>query len=299
MIIDVIARSPDGHRGNEAIFHIKSLERRVPIKSRLAMSKYMMKKILFLILNLLFFSVISVRAANAQYFKFNLVNQTQPIPVGTNFQVQILINTNNIPSINGDALITYDSLKLKINSALDTPKFFTYFSANPLGGTSNKYLVSSWEESVARAKATATDTVFGTLNLTALAAGTANLSFDCTAGLESDSNINQASDSKDIIDCTKVTALALNIGSGSSTSTTPSPSTGSISPTIDAGVTSTPVPSSTPTETPTLTPTRTPTNTRTPTPDISELPRTGAVETTLTFLGIGTLLIVVGVIALL
>ena len=225
----------------------------------------------------------SIHAAYAQSFKFELANPEQTINSGSTFQVKILINTGGVETINGDALFTFDPAKVSMDSAT-TGNFYSYFAANPLGGSTTKYLVSSWEESVAHAKSTSTDVLFATLSLTAKACGTTQLSFDCTNGTEADSNINRASDSKDIITCP---LAPLNISlCGADTGGTPTP-------TLAAS------PTSTPSATPTTRPTNTPAPTATPGPIVTQMPRAGSVEITIAALGIGTLLTVVGILFIL
>lgn len=228
-------------------------------------------------------------AVHAQYFKFNLLTPQNQVSVGQSVQVQILINTLGQQTINGDALITYDPAGATITSA-DNTNFFTYFSATPLGGAQNKYLVSSWEESVAHQKSSSADTPFATLNFT-LKSSCTTFSLDCTAGTESDSNINRSSDSKDIIVCplTPITVCA----AGASTSAPVTPSA-TAAPTTPVGPTNTPMPTFTPTPTNTPIPTNTPRPTATPHPIITSLPRMGSSDVTIWGLGIGALFVVVG-----
>lgn len=252
------------------------------------------------IITLLLFLASSVFAAeaHAQVFKFQLANPSQSIKVNDTFAVKILINTAGKQVINGDALMTFDPVKVSIDSAA-TGNFFTYFSANPLGGSTTKYLVSSWEESVGNAKSASSDTLFATLSMTAKSQGTTSLTFDCTVGTESDSNINQASDSKDVIVC-PLSPLSLTIGAASGPSTTPTAGPSSTpGPTATPTIKLTPSPSSTPSATPTKGPTNTPAPTNTPRPAISQLPRSGTTEVTMAVLGIGAVLTVVGLLIIL
>lgn len=252
----------------------------------------------FIAIGILFLSTAGASSAYAQYFKFQPANPSQAIKVGDNVDIKVMINTNGQQTINGDALINFDPAKVAIDPALvKTGNFFTYFSANTLGGTNNKLLISSWEESVARPKSSTTDTLFATMTIKAAAAGTATLSFDCTAGNEADSNINRASDSVDIINCSSLQPLTLNIGSAGPTST-PAP-TATPGPTSVPTITLTPAPTSTPSATATPRPTSTPVPTNTPRPTVAELPRAGTVETTIMGLGLGALLTVVGILFIL
>lgn len=254
-------------------------------------SKPMIRKFIlrFPIFFVMFFLLASVTAGAtcAQTFKFELVNPETPINAGTDFQVKILINTAGIDTISGDALVVFDESKVSVNSAV-TGDFFTYFSSNPLGGHSDKYLVSSWEESVAHAKSSSSDTLFATMTLSPKASGTTSLSFECATANEADTNINQASDSGDIVKC-PLDPLSITIGAGSTT----------------------PVPTSavTPTSVPTLIPTPTVVQpTKVPIP-ATVVPTSiqqrygdttpGTTEVTIAALGLGTLLTFIGVLFIL
>ena len=228
-----------------------------------------------------------VQGAYAQYFKFDASSVTQPVPVGSTFNVKILINTAGVGVIAGDALFGFDPSKVSIDSA-ESGNFFTYFSGTPLGGANNKYLVSGWEESVSSAKSSSSDTLFATLSLTAKTSGTAVLSFDCTVGSEADSNINQASDSKDIIKCSEMTPVTIALGTGG-------PTTGPTSP----PVTTEPTPTSEPIATSTPVPTSVSIPTNTPHPVVSAVPRSGVAEVTFVALGVGVLLTIVGALLIL
>jgi hypothetical protein len=249
----------------------------------------MKRNILTILLTLsLFITSAWANEVHAQYFKFNLKTPQAQVAVGQPAELSVLINTTGQQAINGDVLFTFDPAAVTINSAKNAePVFFTYFSASPLGGAANKYLLSSWEESVAHAKSSTTDTVMATINFT-LKSSCATLTFDCTAGTESDSNINRASDSKDIIAC-PLTPLTV-CGAGSST-IAPTATTAPTTPTVTVVATATP----TATRTPTPQATSTPIPTNTPRPTVSELPRTGAAEVTMLGLGIGTLFVIAGV----
>lgn len=138
-----------------------------------------------------------------------LVNPVNILHVGNEFTVKILINTQSQSVINADALIDYDISKLEIKN-VSSGNFFTYFFATQLSNP-NKYLVSGWEESVAYAKSSTAHTLFATVNLTAKGAGTTNLSFDCTQGNDADTNINRSADSLDIINCSSLIPLTIQI----------------------------------------------------------------------------------------
>jgi len=233
-----------------------------------------------LIIIFLFTASVSVNAVYAQSFKFQLATPATPAAsVGSNFDVKVLINTAGKQSLGADAIVVFDSSKLDIKS-VQKGTFYEVFQDHAIGGTTNKYLLSAWQSTELNPVSTATDTLLGTLTFNAKAAGSANLSFDCTSG-STDSNIwdtNQA----DIIKCSDTLPLALNIGAAA----TPT-------------ATLTPGPTATPAATATPRPTSTPVPTNTPRPTIAELPRTGVAEMTIGALGLGALLTIVGILVIL
>jgi hypothetical protein len=256
----------------------------------------MKKNLLSFILCCGFFLLFSKPAGvYAQVFKFELQNPGS-VTLNTSTQVNILINTAGQQAINGDALFTFDPNTASIDSA-KTGNFFSYFSATPLGGSTTKYLISSWEESVAHAKSTTTDAVFAQVFVT-LKQSCATLTFECTNGTESDSNINRASDSKDIIVC-PLTPLTICASASSSPTVSPTggTSTGTPVPTdtpAASAATNTPVPTYTPVPTNTPMATATPVPSNTPRPTISELPRSGTTEITFLGIGVGALFLIAG-----
>ncbi|MBI3954872.1 hypothetical protein HY338_00380 [Candidatus Gottesmanbacteria bacterium] len=225
--------------------------------------------------------------ASAQYFTLQLATTSGTVACGSNFQTKVLINTVGQQTIAADALIKYDSAKVKVNFDKSVKgDFYTYFSANPLGGSSDKALISSWEESVAREKSSTVDTLMATVDMTPLAPGSTTLSFDCVGTTGADSNINLASDFTDIIKCADNKPLTFTI-----TGTNCGPQ-----PTSTPSATLTPGPTSTPSATPTKKPTSTPVPTNTLVPTVSSLPNVGSTKITLTAVGIGLVLTIVGIL---
>ncbi len=247
------------------------------------------------------FLTVMPRSAFAQSMKLELANPSQQISVGDTFQVRLLINTGGVDTINADALLLFESAKVAITDVV-TENFYTYFSHVPLSGNPNQYLISSWEESIAHAKSSTSDTPIGILSVKANAVGSTTFSFVCTPGTEADSNINRASDSQDILSgCSGLTPLTLSIGTGGGGSPTPTTGGGvnpTAVPTVPGGnrPVSTPVPTSTPTPTSTPRPTATPIPTSAAVPTVAELPRAGAVETTMMGMGMAALLLTVGAV---
>lgn len=250
-----------------------------------------MKPLLSIIIVVLFFFLTApVNGVNAQVFKLELANPGQTIKTGDTFDVNIMINTAGEETINGDALINYESSKVTINSATNGG-FFTYFAATPLGGTANKYLITAWEL-VGYSKSTTEEKLFATFTAKALSGPSTTFSFDCTPDTGADSNINRASDSEDIIDCNGLNTLTVSIGGDSIVPTatgTPVPS-----PTGASQPTATPLPTAT-----SVPPTSTPIPTNTPQPQVTELPKAGIFESTIAFLSVGVVLTMFGLLAML
>ena len=260
-----------------------------------------MKKSLSFLFIIVFLFIASHAVAGevqAQIYKLQLANPSQAITAGSSFPINVMINTNSQQTINGDALITFDPAKITIDPSQvkqPTPVFYTYFSANLLGGTQNKLLISSWEESIAHPKSSSVDTLYATINATAVSSGSTSLSFDCTAGNEADSNINRASDSVDIINCNSLSPLSINIGAGPTS--TPGP-TSAPSATPAPTVKASPAPTSPPLPTVTRKPTNPPIPTSTP-KNIGAPPVSGSAEVTVAAMGIGTILTVLGILIIL
>ncbi|OGG05499.1 hypothetical protein A3D05_01570 [Candidatus Gottesmanbacteria bacterium RIFCSPHIGHO2_02_FULL_40_24] len=264
------------------------------------------------------FSAVSAGSVYAQYFNLELENPGQSINVNDIFNVKIMINTQGVEAINGDALLQFDSGKISILSA-QSENFFTFAFSTFISGSNNKYLASSWEESIAHAKSSSSETPFYTLSVKAVGSGQTQLTFICQSGSEADTNINRSADSADVVNC-PLQPLNLNIGSTSGNGPTITPpdtnptDSGYLSPTPDYGQyptpTFTPSPTPEPTETPTPTP-EPPTETPTPT-DLSDLsadeestisaedlPRAGVFGLTLGVLSLGTILTAIGVLFML
>lgn len=276
---------------------------------------FIMRNILKISIFTVIFFIVSgkVNSAYAQYFKMVLENPGQAINVGDEFKINLLINTQGVETINGDALLVFDPNKISITSGV-SDNFFTFSTSTLIAGSNSKYLATSWEESIAHAKTSTTETPFFTLTAQALKAGSTQITFECVPGSEADTNINRASDSEDVVKC-PLSPLSLNIGSEGVLSPTPAGGNG-LAPTTppDGGFptdtpipTETPTPTPTPTITPTPTLTPTPTNTPTPTPTetleqqatISAMPRAGVAGFTIGMFSIGTVLTLLGLLFML
>lgn len=224
----------------------------------------------------------------AQSFSFEQVNPAATTNIGNTFDVRININTGGTGANSGDALIIFDPTRLSVSSATDG-HFFHYFNASPLGGAPTKHLVSGWEDPGHEVRSSSA-TLFSTLTLTVRSCGATTLAFDCTAGTDADTNINRATDSRDIVNCTQSLPITLNLCGGGTVAPTSPPTTPAA--TLAPGV---PTPTYTPTPTRTPTPIRTPTPTVTPRPvlAVSDTPP-GIMNTTVNVLGTGAALTIVG-----
>lgn len=249
---------------------------------------------LFLLIFVLFLFSAPINTVLAQVYKMELADPAQEIKVDDTFNVKVLINTEGIEAVNGDVLLIFDPLKLSVVTAA-SDNFFTYNFSTLISGADNKYLASSWEESIAHAKRSSSDTPFYTLSVKAVGSGQTSLSFDCTNGSEADTNINQSSDSSDVVKC-PLSPLDLNIGGQTGPTNTPGPTSPTEpEPTAEPTATSTPSPTKVPPTATPIPPTRTPI----PTVAISELPRAGIISDTLGLLGIGSVLTVLGLLFML
>src|SRR4030065_1843097 len=168
---------------------------------------------------LFFIAVKFAGAVYAQYMKLELENPGQQINVGDVFNVNVLINTQGVEAINGDTLILFDPTKINILNGTSR-NFFTFSFSTMISGVENKFLASSWEESIAHAKSSTTDMPFYTISIKAEGKAQTQLAFECATGSEADTNINRSSDSADVVKC-PLQPLNLNIGDNISLTTTP------------------------------------------------------------------------------
>ena len=259
---------------------------------------------LLIILIFLFASTAEVSfAAGIPGYKLEIVDPNQSICVGKAFQARIYINTNGTESINGDVLLNFDPAKINIESAA-TENFFTFAFATHISGTNNKYLASSWEQSIAYTKSSTDFQPFYTLNLKAVSAGSSQLTFECVNGSEADTNINRASDSKDIVSC-PLPAITIPVSAtcaaGPTVTTAPGEPTVTTAPGEPTATTApggngngagpTDVP---PTDTPTPVP-----PTDVPQVQVTAMPRAGIAEVTFGAFGLGAILTVIGLLFML
>lgn len=176
------------------------------------------------------------------------------VVVGQKFTVKININTGGQPTGGTDAIFTYDSSILKVVS-VSNGGFYTNYGANPVSGTNNKYVINTFEQD-----STSTKTGTGTIAIVTfegIANGTSTVSFDCSPGSDTDSNIIKANTSDDIINCGAMATASYTVGPANATPITNGTSNG-------------------------------------PTPSV--LPRSGSTEVGVIAVGIGIVLTIVGIL---
>jgi len=135
--------------------------------------------------------------------RFYLVPEKQIVSVGSAFDVEVWINTDGLPVRNGDVVLQYDAAKLQ-------PTTIT------TGGSGNARLffpdnfhqiISPGVMYIGGTVTTPNDTrtgigILATIQFQTLQAGTASVSFDCTPGKTSDTNIGKNdSYATDIVNC--------------------------------------------------------------------------------------------------
>jgi LPXTG-motif cell wall-anchored protein len=135
------------------------------------------------VLLLFVFSPLTVKAARAA--TFSLSPATQVVTVGDEFQVAVMIDTEDEAVVGADAIINYDGLKLQATEA----SLGSLFSVKTTeDASSSGKIIFQAEGATATETFTGTGT-FATITFKALAAGVVTVTFDFSQGAETDSNI--------------------------------------------------------------------------------------------------------------
>ena len=185
-----------------------------------------MKKIIFSIpVFILFFIILSPREVSAQ--SLTLDPTSQGVVSGNNFTVKININTGSTQTSGADAMILFDPSILEIQS-ITNGGFYSKFSQNQINGVPGKYLISGFEtDSTSYKSGSGT---MANVTFSSLSNGTSTVTFECTQGSKSDSNIISGATSDDVINCTSLNKGTYTVGpSGATpitedTSSNPTPS---------------------------------------------------------------------------
>lgn len=160
---------------------------------------------------------ITVSPSYAQTLSFEPTQKG--VSIGESFTVKININTSSQQTSGADAQITYDSNVLQIGT-ISSGGFYSNFGSNPVSGEPNKYTISGFETDSTSTK-TGTGT-FAQIIFTGKASGTSTVSFDCTAGNTTDSNIIKVG-GDDIITCASLSTASYTVGGGGGSNNTPAP----------------------------------------------------------------------------
>ena len=171
----------------------------------------MLQKAALTIFFFLFFKLTFPSTSYAQSLKMEILNKGL-INVGDTLKLQILIDTTGQPVISGDALLQFDPKYLKPLSSTNNG-FFSNFFGTLVGLSQNKYLLSGWQTSIASPKKSSGPTPLATIGFQILKSGITELVLICQNNMENDSNINDARNSNDILDCQKLTPLTIEISS--------------------------------------------------------------------------------------
>jgi hypothetical protein len=204
--------------------------------------------ILFLVGCVFAGSAFAAYAAPRLYFSPATSDQT----VGETFKVVVKIDTGEKEAMASDAVISFDSTKLKVNQ-VTSGGFFTGFDYN-LEDSNGQLTIYTFSEQTLKTNSGKGD--LATITFEAEANGEATVSFLCEEGNDTDSAIWDSS-GNDLIDCASNGSGTYTIGGvgGATSSSTPTP-------TATGSATATP----------------------------SELPETG-VETPLIIMGLGGIIV--------
>ena len=195
-----------------------------------------MRKLTLLFSCLLFFLSLVVAsrvwAINKAFFSFSPPD-TLP-KVGETFNIDINLNTDEANIKSADAVLTFDPVKLAVVTLTPGAIFDSYPTKNfdTLGNIKLSGAMTSTTASFSGIGK------FGTITFKGVSSGTTTISFSCTPGETTESNVRQIYTNTDIIDCGKLSPSALSIAAavGAPTTTpiataTPPP-TGNTNPTF-------------------------------------------------------------------
>lgn len=217
------------------------------------------------------------REASAQSVELFLAPSTQPATVGDAVQVQVKINTNGLNVRGGAVFLQFDQTRLTFDNGSNNTALWDAgapFNIEPGDPPNQAGIVDLAVR--ANADVTTDDVLVSTLNFTATASGTADLTFLFNAGTEesvfADASFSPFSTTGTNGSVAVVDPTSTPTDTPSITPTDTPTDTPTITPTETPTATPTETPTETPTDTPTETPTSTPTDTETPTPTPTDTP---------------------------
>jgi len=160
-------------------------------------------KIVFILGFFLFFFFISPKKVRAASLSLNPA--TKQVGIGESFNVSVILDTQTDQSDGADVIVLYDSAKLTVVAA----------ALGDLYGNKVTEDTTTTGKVIFRATSSAVDSfsgsgIFGIIQFKAIADGTANVSFDFTAGSTTDSNI--AYQGEDLL--TTATGASYTVGEG-------------------------------------------------------------------------------------
>ncbi len=225
-----------------------------------------MKKILVCLLFFSFCLLLAPKSVQAARLSFDPVTLTASI--SATFDVNVRVDTAGVKTTSSDARIPFDSSFLevvKITSGAFYPQNFKTI------GTNKVYIGGAVRDPLDAKTGTGT---LSTITFRGKKLGTTTLSFECTPGKTTDSNITRDDpDATDALDCTQLVAGTYTIAASASASATPTATT-----TPSASASATPQP----------------TATKTPTPTPAKIPVTGSVYPGIFLLLGGIIIVVIG-----
>lgn len=168
-----------------------------------------MRKIGFWLVPLLFFSllplVFRVWALNQAFFS---LSPPDSLPrVGETFNIDLTLSTDEAKVKSAEAILTFDPNKLAVVSLTPGAIFDSYPKKN-FDTLGNIDLSGTMTVTTASFSGIGK---FGTITFKGLASGETTVSFSCTAGVTTDTNIIQALTDADIVDCNRLSQSSLSI----------------------------------------------------------------------------------------
>ena len=176
-----------------------------------------MKKFHILLLTGFFFLFVQVSAASAAIMTLDPASYSAP--VGQTFNVKVTIDTEGDSVTSADAVLLYDSTVLQVVDIVEGdlgqnpffPDFFENISPSEL------YIGASVIDPI---ETKTGQGILATITFKGNVAGLTNVTFDCTPGKTSDTNISKSDkNATDIVECARLIPGTYTIGSGNPTPT--------------------------------------------------------------------------------
>lgn len=156
---------------------------------------------------LLFFLLPLVSRAWALNQAFFSLSPPDSLPrVGETFDVDITLNTDEAKAKSAAAVLTFDPAKLSVVSLTPGALFSSYQkSVDDLGKIT---LSGTMAETTASFSGIGK---FGTITLQGLASGSTTVSFSCTSGVTTDTNVIQVLTGANVVDCQRLSSSSISI----------------------------------------------------------------------------------------